>query len=115
LRDSPPPRRQRYCSEGRDFDILIPAWPHTDVLGNDGVVCSLHRRTCVCLRSVGSSTPSPSDAIARQALAHIAASWKDGYAAMFVDMARLMRPAIHPVAAEMSLRVEAIDVGGAHV
>ncbi|MBI3492155.1 MAG: DUF3179 domain-containing protein [Acidobacteria bacterium] len=34
---------------------------------------------------------SPDDRIARSAMAQIAAAWKDGYAAMFVDMARLMR------------------------
>lgn len=34
--------------------------------------------------------------VARKALQQIAASWKDGYAAMFVDLARLMRPARRP-------------------
>ena len=33
------------------------------------------------------------DRAARKALEHIGANWRDGYASMFVDLARLMRPA----------------------
>lgn len=36
------------------------------------------------------------DRVARKALEQIAANWKDGYASMFVDLARLMRPARRP-------------------
>src|SRR5919106_1006071 len=36
------------------------------------------------------------DRVARRALEKIAANWKDSYASMFVDLARLMRPARRP-------------------
>lgn len=39
---------------------------------------------------------SPDDRVAKPALQEIAASWRDGYAAMVVDMARQMRPARGP-------------------
>ena len=35
---------------------------------------------------------SADERIAKAALERIASSWKDSYAALFVDMARLMRP-----------------------
>ena len=42
---------------------------------------------------------SPDDRVAKPALQEIAASWKDGYVAMVVDMARQMRPPRGPGAA----------------
>ena len=39
---------------------------------------------------------APDDRVAKPALKEIAASWKDGYAAMLIDMARQMRPVHGP-------------------
>lgn len=49
---------------------------------------------------------SRDDREAAEALRQIAAAWKDGYAAMIVDMARLMRPSRRP-AAESELQQDA--------
>src|ERR687891_382206 len=47
------------------------------------------------------------DRVARKALEQIAANWKHGYASMFVDLARLMRPARRP---DSSVDVAADDI-----
>ena len=46
------------------------------------------------------------DRVARRALEQIAASWKDGYASMLVDLARLMRPARRPGTSPVDVTVD---------